>query len=487
MVPMWRVAFVLQLACGHELSRDLVGAFEVGDQSAVGDWRCLDAVEKSWGKYRKATSKLETSKNPAMGDVCRDPFTQDYFCPVGCKQVLSLPFCVSAAITEDPCRAPPEAQPNTDGCVLSEDPTVGGEHKVGATLLRRRMRTSNHGDVCRSGVRYQTVIAESSDCSNVPRSKQPILLVNQVVDDVWFCPKGCYYNSAVPFCTLDGSEAAPCRIPFPSPSPSSPSPSSSIRTSSSIRDGSETEEADALLAAQAALDSFSTDKAAAARGRSAAGAQAEAGSSAAAAATADVETLKQEYGDATLTFPSAVQPVLGTYDDPLPMLVNLKDFARGTERVYPFFFHVPKAAGTTVEKILVSKYGLKSLPTGDIDDLNYIERSQAFQRGIVQYIKSPLLVSDDCTRNEQRGPKFTLWNAGGVESNLKVKQRSHCEARLYPIFPFFPPVSLFLCKYDACAFFGRAQIRVQAFTILREPVSRIVSLFWYKKDSTVGI
>ena len=88
-----------------------------------------------------------------------------------------------------------------------------------------------------------------------------------------------------------------------------------------------------------------------------------------------------------------------------------------------------QAAGTSIEEILHSALGLAALPSGDREDLHYIERSQALERGIVQYIKTPLL-------------------------------------------------------YDACAFFGRANIRARAFTILREPVSRLISLFWYKKDST---
>ena len=37
---------------------------------------------------------------------------------------------------------------------------------------------------------------------------------------------------------------------------------------------------------------------------------------------------------------------------------------------------------------------------------------------------------------------------------------------------------------SACALFGKKGIRARAFTILREPVSRIESLFFYKKYST---
>mmetsp|Transcript_30875 Transcript_30875/g.36378 ORF Transcript_30875/g.36378 Transcript_30875/m.36378 type:complete len:221 (+) Transcript_30875:95-757(+) len=72
---------------------------------------------------------------------------------------------------------------------------------------------------------------------------------------------------------------------------------------------------------------------------------------------------------------------------------------------------------------------MKTLPSGDLEDLTFIERSQAVQRKIIAFVKTPLF-------------------------------------------------------FAACAFFSRAQITVKTFTILREPVGRMVSLFWYKKDST---
>ncbi len=82
-----------------------------------------------------------------------------------------------------------------------------------------------------------------------------------------------------------------------------------------------------------------------------------------------------------------------------------------------------------MERILSSKRKIKTLPAGDKEDLTYVERSQAIKRNIIGYVKTPLFA-------------------------------------------------------DACGFFGRAGVSARAFTILREPVSRIVSLFWYKKDST---
>lgn len=36
----------------------------------------------------------------------------------------------------------------------------------------------------------------------------------------------------------------------------------------------------------------------------------------------------------------------------------------------------------------------------------------------------------------------------------------------------------------ACGFLGRVHVSARVFTVVREPIGRIVSLFWYKKDST---
>jgi hypothetical protein len=128
-------------------------------------------------------------------------------------------------------------------------------------------------------------------------------------------------------------------------------------------------------------------------------------------------------------FPPSVDAtsVLGSAEDPLPMLVPSTSLPHNAD--VPFFFHEPKAAGTTIETILVVKNKWKTLPAGDLEDLAYIERSQALQRKIIAYLKTPLL-------------------------------------------------------YDACAMLGRSKLRARAFTILREPVGRIVSLFWYLKYST---
>lgn len=128
-------------------------------------------------------------------------------------------------------------------------------------------------------------------------------------------------------------------------------------------------------------------------------------------------------------FPSTVDAtqVLGNARDPLPMLIDAH--SQATRDMLPYFFHVPKAAGTTIERILATKRQMKTLPSGDLEDLTFIERSKAVQRNIIEYVKTPLF-------------------------------------------------------FAACSFFGRAKLTVKAFTILREPVGRVVSLFWYKKDST---
>jgi len=59
----------------------------------------------------------------------------------------------------------------------------------------------------------------------------------------------------------------------------------------------------------------------------------------------------------------------------------------------------------------------------------YVERSQALKRNIIAYVKTPLFSA-------------------------------------------------------ACGFLGRAHVSSRVFTVVREPIGRIVSLFWYKKDST---
>jgi hypothetical protein len=113
----------------------------------------------------------------------------------------------------------------------------------------------------------------------------------------------------------------------------------------------------------------------------------------------------------------------------MPMLVP----ARSPPGLLPFvkalFFHVPKAAGTTVERVLAQKLNLFTLPAGDSADLRYLERSQALPRGVIDYLKSPMFA-------------------------------------------------------DACAFFGRSGLKARVFTVLREPVERLVSLYRYRKIST---
>jgi len=123
-----------------------------------------------------------------------------------------------------------------------------------------------------------------------------------------------------------------------------------------------------------------------------------------------------------------VNASMGNSEDPLPMLVS-NDVAVATESVVPYFFHMPKAAGTSIERILSTKRKMKTLPAGDVEDLLYVERSQALKRKIINYIKTPLFS-------------------------------------------------------EACGLFGRSGFKARAFTVLREPVGRVVSLFWYKKDST---
>jgi len=128
-------------------------------------------------------------------------------------------------------------------------------------------------------------------------------------------------------------------------------------------------------------------------------------------------------------FPPSVDAtsILGSTTDPLPMLVPAVSLPSADE--VPYFFHVPKAAGTSIERILSTKRKMKTLPAGDLEDLTYVERSQALKRNIISYVKTPLF-------------------------------------------------------YEACAMLRRSNLRARAFTVVREPIGRIVSLFWYKKDST---
>ena len=70
-------------------------------------------------------------------------------------------------------------------------------------------------------------------------------------------------------------------------------------------------------------------------------------------------------------FPSNVDAskVLGSAADPLPMLVPAASTPSANE--VPYFFHVPKAAGTSIERILSTKRKMKTLPSGDLEDLRY--------------------------------------------------------------------------------------------------------------------
>jgi len=122
----------------------------------------------------------------------------------------------------------------------------------------------------------------------------------------------------------------------------------------------------------------------------------------------------------------------GEETDPLSMIIpvrkwNDKDIL--AKPFVPYLFHVPKAAGSTLERVLDAEKGMRTLPSGDAEDLEYLERSKAIHRGIIQYIKTPLFSS-------------------------------------------------------ACAYFGRAGVQAKVFTILREPVDRLESLFWYRKHSS---
>jgi len=70
-------------------------------------------------------------------------------------------------------------------------------------------------------------------------------------------------------------------------------------------------------------------------------------------------------------FPANVDAskVLGSAVDPLPMLVPAASTPSANE--VPYFFHVPKAAGTSIERILSTKRKMKTLPSGDLEDLRY--------------------------------------------------------------------------------------------------------------------
>ena len=87
-------------------------------------------------------------------------------------------------------------------------------------------------------------------------------------------------------------------------------------------------------------------------------------------------------------------------------------------------------AGTYVSNALESKRNLKTLPGDDPGALKYFEESQVIQKKIISYIKT-----------------------------------SHFA--------------------DACVFFSRTNIVARAFTILREPVARIISLFQYARRSVL--
>jgi len=113
----------------------------------------------------------------------------------------------------------------------------------------------------------------------------------------------------------------------------------------------------------------------------------------------------------------------------LPMLVPARASPGLLPSVKTFFFHVPKAAGTTVERTLAQKLSLFTLPAGDASDLGYIERSQALSRGVIDYLKTPMFA-------------------------------------------------------DACAFLARSGLKARVFTVLRDPVDRLVSMYRYKKIST---
>ena len=91
----------------------------------------------------------------------------------------------------------------------------------------------------------------------------------------------------------------------------------------------------------------------------------------------------------------------------------------------PFYWHIPKAGGTQMEKLLNLVYELPTSVLGDETDFNYVCKNELVSRNILQVVRSPRLDLADC-----------------------------------------------LFKRD---------VRARMFTVMRHPVDRLVSLFYYQK------
>lgn len=342
----------------------------------LGDWRCFESTDgnDSWTTERRFDAAFESHVSDSIlnhGDVCRDTKTNEFFCPVGCSQVDVIPFCINSIDSDSnrslgpPCRLS-WGEPGHEICQSSID-VVSNEAKIRA-LLQRHNFSDSHGDVCRDAF-----------------------------SDEFFCPVNCTHSNDVPYCeSVDSGH--PCRVDAVSAKLFFRL-QAKLKTAYAIHD---LERAARLRARIIALG----DTVPKAR------------------ASNSPKTNFGPFSNATHANMSHENLLKKPFS--LPMLVN--SYAAPDPSHIPFFFHVPKAAGSTVEVILDATRHLKTLPAGDTEDLAYIERSQALTRQVVDYLKTPSFM-------------------------------------------------------HACAMFVRIGRQARAFTFLREPISRLLSLISYQKFS----
>lgn len=175
-----------RVAAGRASSRRLLGS--------AADWRCVDSPDYAPGGMGMLPVVEYHSADGGHGDVCRNPVTKDYFCPLGCEHAPGAPYCRSSARPDKPCRQP-QGEAMHSRCTRSSEPSASlGTPARQRALLERYGSASSHGDVCRD--------APQVPGDNAGPSKES-----------YFCPVGCRAVDRVPYCLATiGGTAKPCRI-----------------------------------------------------------------------------------------------------------------------------------------------------------------------------------------------------------------------------------------------------------------------------------
>jgi hypothetical protein len=329
-----KMAIMLGTALGHEYDRNSthhallssIGSRRLAEQlvKISNDWRCAEnsGAPRSWTQERRQSALLEINGGPGRGDLCRDPQNREYFCPVTCELSDALPFCV---ITRGGLKRPCRLQQGEAGhprCVFSDEELADDSIKR-HSLLQYHPATSSHGDVCRDST-----------------------------SDDFFCPSACTHVPRVPYCASEGGH--PCRV-------------SRVSNGTVATASGENERIGAIthkIAASSREVSIAPEQAK------------KTNRPVSTPIASSVSSAPKSRGESQLA--SHVFGGTAAGFRPLPSRSNVAVLVNSSappqEGHICYFFHVPKAAGTTVERIFVRTRKMKTLPGGDKDDLAYLER-----------------------------------------------------------------------------------------------------------------